>query len=81
MGSVLVENLLFIESIEIYFKNLPQQKLGLFLHENNGWERAILYAWKKYQKAPIIGVAHTLIRYWDLRYFDNLSRFFKLTQM
>ena len=78
LGSVLVENLLFIESIEIYFKNLPQQKLGLFLHENNGWERAILYAWKKYQKAPIIGVAHTLIRYWDLRYFDNLSDFSNL---
>ena len=36
-------------------------------------KRAILYAWKKYQKAPIIGVAHTLIRFWDLRYFDNLS--------
>ncbi len=72
-GSVLIENLLFIESIELYFKNLPQQKLGLFLNENNGWERAILYAWKKYQKAPIIGVAHTLIRFWDLRYFDNLS--------
>jgi len=74
-GPVLIENLFFIESIEHYFKNLPSQKLGLYLQENNGWERAFIYAWKKYQKAPLIGIAHTIIRYWDLRYFQNSSIF------
>ena len=33
---------------------------------------------KNIKKAPIIGVAHTLIRYWDLRYFDNLTDFSNL---
>lgn len=74
-GPVLIENLFFIETIEHYFKNLPPQKLGLYLQENNGWERAFIYIWKKYQNAPLIGIAHTVVRYWDLRYFQNSSIF------
>lgn len=74
-GPVLIENLIYVETIESYFKNLPPQKLGLYLQENNGWERAFIYIWKKYQNAPLIGIAHTVIRYWDLRYFQNSSIF------
>jgi len=74
-GPVLIENLLYIETIESYLKNLPPQKLGLYLQENNGWERAFIYTWKKYQNAPLIGIAHTVIRYWDLRYFQNPTIF------
>lgn len=73
LGSVLMHNLLFIESIENYLKQLPKQRLGLYLQENNGWERAFIKAWRKYQQAELIGVAHTVIRYWDLRYYDLRS--------
>ncbi|MCG9900342.1 MAG: hypothetical protein MH132_10105 [Hydrotalea sp.] len=72
-GAVLMHNLLFIESIENYLRQLPKQQLGLYLQENNGWERAFIKAWKKYQQAELIGVAHTVIRYWDLRYYDLRS--------
>jgi surface carbohydrate biosynthesis protein (TIGR04326 family) len=70
-GSVLVENLFFIALIDKCIKDLPQQKLGIYLQENNGWERAFIQAWKTYQKSNLIGVPHTTIRYWDLRYIDE----------
>lgn len=75
LGTDLVEHLLFIESIENCLQKLPKQKLGLYLQENNGWERAFIKAWKKYQKAELIGVAHAAIRYWDLRYYEHASEF------
>lgn len=75
LGTVLVENLLFIEAIENFFQKLPEQRLGLYLQENNGWERAFIHAWKKYQKSELIGVAHTVIRYWDLRYYEHKNAF------
>jgi surface carbohydrate biosynthesis protein (TIGR04326 family) len=70
-GSVLAENLFFIALIDKCIKDLPQQKLGIYLQENNGWERAFIQAWKTYQKSNLIGVPHTTIRYWDLRYIDE----------
>jgi surface carbohydrate biosynthesis protein (TIGR04326 family) len=75
LGTDLVEHLLFIESIENCLQKLPKQKLGLYLQENNGWERTFIKAWKKYQKAELIGVAHAVIRYWDLRYYEDASAF------
>ena len=32
---------------------------------------------EKYQKTPLIGIQHTTIRYWDLRYFEDLRAFTK----
>jgi surface carbohydrate biosynthesis protein (TIGR04326 family) len=74
-GTVLIENLLFIEAIECCLKELPKQKLGVYLQENFGWERAFIKAWKKYQNVDLIGVPHTVIRYWDLRYFEQSKTF------
>jgi surface carbohydrate biosynthesis protein (TIGR04326 family) len=74
-GTVLAENLLFIHLIDKVAKTMPAFKLGLYLQENNGWERALIHAWKKYQSSPIIGVPHTTIRYWDLRYIEDKRLF------
>lgn len=76
-GTVLSENLILIALIDKVIKKLHKQKLGLYLHENSGCERAFIHAWKKYQKAPLIGIQHTTIRYWDLRYFEDLRVFTK----
>lgn len=70
-GSILADNLILFALIDKAIKQLPEQNLGLYLQENNGWERAFLNAWRKYQKGPVIGVPHTTIRYWDLRYFED----------
>jgi surface carbohydrate biosynthesis protein (TIGR04326 family) len=70
-GSVLADNLIMFALIDKVVRKLPEQKLGLYLQENNGWERAFVTAWRKYQKGPVMGVPHTTIRYWDLRYIED----------
>ena len=74
-GTVLSENLILIALIDKVIMKLDEQILGLYLHENSGCERAFIQAWKKYQKAPLIGIQHATIRYWDLRYFEDLRVF------
>jgi surface carbohydrate biosynthesis protein (TIGR04326 family) len=74
-GTVLSENLLLIALIDKAVSELQEQKLGLYLQENNGWERAFIHAWKRYQSSPLIGVSHTTVRYWDLRYFEDVRLF------
>lgn len=68
-GSVAIANLIWVELFKKSMKHLPRQKICLYLNENQGWERAFLYFWKKYQRGCAIAVPHTVIRFWDIRYF------------
>lgn len=67
-GSSLFQNII----VTFYFKNtlskLPIQKSGYYLYEGQSWERALCYYWKHYNFKNLIGVAHSTIRFWDLRY-------------
>ena len=71
IGPVAVQNLLWIHLFDKALESLPRQRLGLYLQENQGWERIFLYFWRKHKHSKIIGVPHSIIRYWDLRYFDT----------
>jgi surface carbohydrate biosynthesis protein (TIGR04326 family) len=68
-GPVAIENLLRIELFNQALCDLPRQKMGLFLCENQAWERALIYAWRKYSHGQLIAVEHSTVRFWDLRYF------------
>ena len=70
-GPVGIENILWIELLDKAFQHLPKQKLGLYLCENQAWERAFIYFWKKHGHGKLIAVPHSTIRYWDLRYFND----------
>lgn len=50
---------------------LPQQELGVFISENQPWEMALLHHWRLRPNGPLVGVPHTTVRYWDLRYFHD----------
>lgn len=69
-GSYMAQNLFWIFQMDKLFKNIPFQKVGFYLNENQGWERCFLTAWKKYNHGKIIAVQHSTVRFWDLRYFD-----------
>ena len=69
-GKVAIQNILWIYLLQKSISTLPLQKTGLYLCENQGWERAFIYFWEKYNHGKLIGVAHSSIRYWDLRYFE-----------
>jgi surface carbohydrate biosynthesis protein (TIGR04326 family) len=55
------------------FKNMlnkyPRINLGIYVMENQPWELALLYYWKKNQHGTIIGFPNSTLRYWDMRYF------------
>jgi len=78
-GKGLVMNYLWILLFDKAIEEIPHQEFGLFICENQPWEKALIYAWKKYNHGRLIGVAHSTIRFWDLRYFID-SRSYLDTQ-
>ena len=74
-GSTGLKNILYIYLFESYFSSLPKQHYSLFLQENMNWEYAFIRAAKLHESGCIIGFPHTIIRYWDLRYFYANQQF------
>ena len=70
-GSNAVINLLWLQLFDKALKEIPHQQCGLFLKENQSWERALIHAWNKNKHGRLIGVAHSTVRFWDLRYFED----------
>jgi surface carbohydrate biosynthesis protein (TIGR04326 family) len=54
---------------------LPKQRVGFYLIENQPWEMVLIHFWRKYQHGELIGVAHSTIRFWDLRLMSDPKRF------
>ncbi|MDO8463848.1 MAG: hypothetical protein Q7S46_01130 [Gallionella sp.] len=71
-GSVAISNLLWLELFDTALQELPHQAKGLYLCENQAWERALIHFWRKHGHGQLIAVAHSTVRFWDLRYFADL---------
>jgi surface carbohydrate biosynthesis protein (TIGR04326 family) len=71
IGQTSIANCLWVELFDAMMRDLPPQKNGLFLCENQGWERAFLHSWRKYGHGKIIGVQHATVPFWHLYYFDD----------
>ena len=70
-GATSINNCLWIELFDAALKDIPHQSNGLYLFENQGWERAFLHAWRKHGHGKIIGVPHATVPFWHLYYFDD----------
>lgn len=70
-GSAALNNCLWTTLFDAALRNVPHQPLGLYLCENQGWERALLRAWRKYGHGKIIAVQHATVPFWHLCYFDD----------
>lgn len=70
-GPIAINNLLWIELFNEAMRDLPHQKKGLYLCENQAWERALIHAWHKHGHGQLIAVAHSTMRFWDLRHFSD----------
>lgn len=70
-GHIALENLLWIELFDAALKDIPHQEKGLYLCENQGWERAFIHMWRKHKHGKLIAVTHSTVRFWDLRYFTD----------
>lgn len=70
-GSVAISNLLWLELFDRALRDLPHQTKGIYLSENQAWERALIHAWRKHGHGQLIAVQHSTVRFWDLRYFSD----------
>ena len=70
-GSVAISNLLWLELFDRALRDLPHQAKGIYLSENQAWERALIHAWRKHGHGQLIAVQHSTVRFWDLRYFSD----------
>lgn len=71
VGSTASINCLWFELFDAAMRDMPHQKSGLYLCENQGWEHAFLHAWRKHGHGKIIGFQHATAPFWHLYYFDD----------
>jgi surface carbohydrate biosynthesis protein (TIGR04326 family) len=71
VGSTAVGNCLWVALFDAALRDVPHQSVGFYLYENQGWERAMLHAWRKHGHGEIIGVQHATAPFWHLYYFDD----------
>lgn len=69
-GAALMEQCLYLNLLERIFRGKQQPRCCLYPLENCAWERALLHAWRSSSRGPIVGVQHSTVRFWDLRYFQ-----------
>ena len=78
-GVTAMSNLLFLNLFESALNSLPEQREGVYLQENQGWEFALIYAWKAAGHGQLIGAPHSTVRFWDLRYFFDTRSYSRLS--
>jgi surface carbohydrate biosynthesis protein (TIGR04326 family) len=70
-GPVAISNCLAVTLFDDALAAMPRQHQGLYLYENQAWEKALLRAWRRHGHGKIIGVQHATVPYWHLYYFDD----------
>jgi surface carbohydrate biosynthesis protein (TIGR04326 family) len=70
-GPVAMSNCLNVTLFDDAVAAMPRQHQGLYLFENQAWEKALLRAWRRHGHGEIIGVQHATVPYWHLYYFDD----------
>ena len=70
-GSAALNNCLWVELFDAALKSMPHQEIGLYLWENQGWESALLRAWRRHGHGQIVGVPHATVVFWHLNNFDD----------
>ena len=68
-------NCLRFSRLNEILQKLPQQRIGFYLIESQPWEMALVHLWRKYGHGQLIGVAHSTVRFWDLRLMSDPRRF------
>ncbi|CAN1498410.1 Surface carbohydrate biosynthesis protein, LIC13510 family [Burkholderiaceae bacterium] len=74
-GPTAVYNCLWAHLFDRALKDMPHQRVGLYLQEMQGWEVAFLRSWRKYGHGKIIGVPHATIPFWHLYYHHDYRTF------
>lgn len=68
IGNIAIQNLFTFYLIQRIVKKTKVGTKLIYLLENQSWEKALVYLWKREVNGKTIGVAHATVRFWDLRY-------------
>ncbi|WP_061219377.1 TIGR04326 family surface carbohydrate biosynthesis protein [Leptospira weilii] len=79
-GSMSIQNLFLFNLIQKNFEKISGPKKGIYLQENQAWERALIYTWKSKNIGPLTGVPHSTVRFWDLRYFSDYRNYIQKSE-
>jgi len=71
-----LENCFFLNTFESICAGLEKQHTGLYLMENQAWERALIYAWKQSGHGQILGIQHASAADGDLRNFQHSDEYY-----
>jgi surface carbohydrate biosynthesis protein (TIGR04326 family) len=69
LGKSAMKSLFYSSLYDSFLSIIPKQNCAFYIQENQPWEFALISAWRKYGHGKIIGIPHTAVRFWDLRYF------------
>ncbi len=75
LGTAAMSNCLAIALFDAALSSVPRQQTGLYLYENQAWEKAFLRAWRRHGHGEIIGVQHATVPFWHLYYFEDPRNF------
>lgn len=67
----IIKKIYYFYLFEIFFKKNNFESNCFYIHENQPWEKSLIYHWKKNQNKKIYGVVNSSIRFWDLRFAKN----------
>ena len=73
IGSTAMRHLILLKTTNNLVREMSQYSKIFYLMENQAWELALIFCVRRHQKGKLIGVAHSTIRFWDLRYFSDES--------
>jgi surface carbohydrate biosynthesis protein (TIGR04326 family) len=79
-GVIALQGCLWIESFQSLAASLPHQDWGLYLWENQPWERALNAAWEESAHGKLVGFQHVSPKPLDLRRFED-PRSYRLTNL
>jgi len=75
IGINAISNLLYFHQLKHALNVMQPQSLGLYLQENQGWELGLKQAWRETGHGTLIGYLHSMLRFWDLRYYQSFQNF------
>jgi len=70
-----IVNLFYAACFDRALKGTVRYDECVYLMENQGWERALARAWHTHGHGRLTGVAHSTVRFWDLRYHCDPRRY------
>ena len=72
IGSTAIMHLVTMQAAKTLSDKLGTNSRVYYLMENQGWEFAILHSVSRTANSIAIGVPHSTIRFWDVRYFNSI---------